>query len=55
MRLCQRGRSGFALTHEGQDVYDYMLQLLAAVEEFRTRGNGVHASLTGELNIGIGR
>ncbi|MFC0268635.1 LysR family transcriptional regulator [Kushneria aurantia] len=53
MRLCQRGRSGFALTREGQQVYDYSLRLLAAVEEFRTRVNGVHESLTGELNIGI--
>lgn len=53
MRLCQRGRSGFQLTSEGQAVFEATMQLLAAVEDFRTRVNGLHASLTGELNIGI--
>ncbi len=53
LRLCQRGRSGFAMTDEGTEVYEATLQLLAAVEGFRTRVNGLHAWLKGELNIGI--
>ncbi|WP_192035566.1 LysR family transcriptional regulator [Halomonas sp. YLGW01] len=53
LRLCQRGRSGFALTDEGAEVYAATLQLLAATEGFRTRVNGLHAWLKGELNIGI--
>jgi DNA-binding transcriptional LysR family regulator len=53
LRLCQRGRSGFALTDDGAEVYQATLQLLAAVEGFRTRVNGLHAWLKGELNIGI--
>lgn len=53
MRLCQRGRSGFALTDEGKEVYESSLQLLAAVEGFRTRVNSLHEWLKGELNIGI--
>ncbi|WP_111412069.1 LysR family transcriptional regulator [Billgrantia lactosivorans] len=53
LRLCQRGRSGFSLTDEGAEVYQATLQLLAAVEGFRTRVNGLHAWLKGELNIGI--
>lgn len=53
LRLCQRGRSGFALTNEGTEVYESALQLLAAVEGFRTQVNGLHAQLKGELNIGI--
>ncbi|WP_136248707.1 LysR family transcriptional regulator [Halomonas borealis] len=53
LRLCQRGRSGFALTDEGAEVYEATLQLLAATEGFRTRVNGLHAWLKGELNIGI--
>jgi DNA-binding transcriptional LysR family regulator len=53
LRLCQRGRSGFSLTDEGAEVYEATLQLLAAVEGFRTRVNGLHAWLKGELNIGI--
>ncbi len=53
LRLCQRGRSGFSLTEEGSEVYEATLQLLAAIEGFRTRVNGLHAQLKGELNIGI--
>lgn len=53
MRLCQRGRSGFALTNEGHFVFDATLQLLAAVENFRSGVNSLHSTLTGELNIGI--
>ncbi len=52
-RLCQRGRSGFSLTDEGSQVYDYSLQLLASLEGFRTQVNALHAQLKGELNIGI--
>ncbi|MBB5374446.1 LysR family transcriptional regulator [Acidocella aromatica] len=51
--LCQRGRAGFRLTEEGQAVYEALLRLLAAVENFRTEINAVHAHLRGELNIGI--
>lgn len=53
LRLCQRGRSGFALTEEGRQVYAAGLTLLASLETFRTEVNGLHGSLRGELNIGI--
>lgn len=53
LRLCQRGRSGFSLTEEGREVYAYSLQLLSALENFRTQVNSLHAHLKGELNIGI--
>ena len=33
MKLCQRGRAGFALTDEGGEVYQAVLQLLASLEE----------------------
>src|SRR3990167_5503840 len=33
--LCRRGRAGFALTPEGQRVYEETLRLLASVEGFR--------------------
>jgi transcriptional regulator, LysR family len=52
-KLCQRGRSGFSLTSEGQQVYDYSLQLLSSIENFRTQVNALHSNLKGELNIGI--
>ena len=52
-RLCQRGRSGFSLTNEGSQVYEYTLQLLSSIEDFRTQINALHQHLQGELNIGI--
>ncbi|EGU60295.1 LysR family transcriptional regulator [Vibrio nigripulchritudo ATCC 27043] len=52
-KLCHRGRSGFSMTDEGQQVYQYVLQLLASLEEFKTQINTLHSSLVGELNIGI--
>ena len=52
-RLCQRGRSGFSLTEEGSKVYQYTLQLLSSIEDFRTQINGLHERLKGDLNIGI--
>jgi len=52
-RLCQRGRSGFSLTEEGQEIYNYTLQLLSSIEDFRTQVNTLHTQLKGELNIGI--
>jgi DNA-binding transcriptional LysR family regulator len=53
LRLCQRGRAGFSLTDEGKMVYQASQQLVASLENFRTQVNGIHAKLTGELNIGI--
>lgn len=52
-RLCERGRSGFALTAEGRIVYEATAQLLMAVEAFRSRINAFHAELVGELHIGL--
>lgn len=53
LRLCQRGRAGFALSDEGRSVYASTLQLLSSLEEFKTQVNSLHAHLKGELNIGI--
>nr|WP_324996777.1 LysR family transcriptional regulator [Salinisphaera sp.] len=53
LKLCQRGRSGFALTEEGREVYDASLRLLSSIETFRTEVNGFHRELHGDLNIGI--
>lgn len=53
LRLCQRGRAGFALTDEGREIYQSAQQLLGAVETFRSEVNGLHRNLRGELNIGL--
>ncbi|NHQ84011.1 LysR family transcriptional regulator [Chromobacterium vaccinii] len=53
IRLCQRGRAGFALTDEGREVLRASQTLLAALEDFRSEVNLLHRQLRGELNIGI--
>ena len=53
LRLCQRGRAGFALTDEGREVYQSSLQLFGALESFRNNVNGLHRELRGGLHIGL--
>ncbi len=52
-RLCQRGRTGFALTDAGRQVYEHTLGLLGSLDSFRRQVNAIHSSLKGELSIGI--
>ncbi|AGK50758.1 MULTISPECIES: LysR family transcriptional regulator [Burkholderia] len=51
--LCRRGRAGFTLTPEGQTVYEETLRLLASVEAFRSRVDGIHDRMGGELQIAV--
>ncbi|MES2939748.1 MAG: LysR family transcriptional regulator [Pseudomonadota bacterium] len=51
--LCRRGRGGFALTPEGQRVYQGALQLLGAMDAFRTGVGDLHAELVGTLGLGL--
>jgi LysR family transcriptional regulator, transcriptional activator for bauABCD operon len=53
IRLCQRGRAGFALTDEGREVLQYIEMLTASIEDFRSKINQMHNQLKGEFNIGI--
>src|SRR5690606_19318039 len=53
MRLCQRGRAGFALTDQGREVLRASEALMAAIEDFRSEINLMHKRLRGELNIGL--
>jgi DNA-binding transcriptional LysR family regulator len=53
LRLCRRGRAGFALTDEGRRVYDALARLFTSVENFRAEIHAIHARLKGELAIGL--
>ncbi|QDQ86457.1 LysR family transcriptional regulator [Alcaligenaceae bacterium SJ-26] len=53
MRLCQRGRAGFALTDQGREVLRASETVLAAIEGFRSEVNQLHQALRGDLNIGL--
>ncbi|WP_375057422.1 LysR family transcriptional regulator [Zobellella sp. DQSA1] len=51
LKLCRRGRSGFALTDDGMVIYESAKRLFARLEEFRYTVNELHEQLTGELKI----
>lgn len=51
--LCRRGRSGFALTPDGERVYAAAQQLLRAVDTFRTEILDAGRVLDGELHFAL--
>ncbi|MBS0492391.1 MAG: LysR family transcriptional regulator [Proteobacteria bacterium] len=53
MTLCRRGRAGFALTPEGQRVYDETLRLLTAMQGFRDSIDDIHARMGGQLAVAV--
>lgn len=53
LTLCKRGRGGFALTEEGQVIYQQTQQLLDALEGFRNTINNLSSQPSGRLRIGM--
>lgn len=53
LRLCRRGRSGFALTPEGERIYAETRQLLAATDAFRSSVDDLHQRLGGDIHVAI--
>ncbi len=53
MRLCERGRKGFKLTHHGKMVYQATLELLNALGNFQNKINSSHNRILGEIHIAI--
>ena len=53
LSLCRRGRAGFALTAEGQQIYLETLRLLSGVDAFRSRVDEIHQRMGGELHIAV--
>lgn len=53
LRLCTRGRGGFALTLEGARVHSEMLQLLAATDQFRASIDDIHERMAGDLHVAV--
>ncbi|MDF1484417.1 LysR family transcriptional regulator [Ramlibacter sp. H39-3-26] len=53
LTLCRRGRAGFALTAEGQRVYDETQRLLAAVDGFRSGIDDIHHRMGGQLEVAV--
>lgn len=53
LTLCRRGRAGFALTPDGQRVYDETLRLLASVDAFRSSIDDIHQRMGGQLDVAV--
>jgi DNA-binding transcriptional LysR family regulator len=53
LTLCRRGRGGFALTPEGEQIYNETLRLLAGAEAFRSSVDEIHRRMGGQLNIAV--
>lgn len=53
LTLCRRGRAGFALTPEGQRVYDETLRLLSSVDAFRSSIDDIHHRMGGQLDVAV--
>lgn len=53
LTLCRRGRAGFALTSEGDRIYQETLRLLSAIDGFRSEVDDIHQRMGGELAIAV--
>ncbi len=53
LNLCRRGRAGFALTAEGEQIYAQTLRLLAGADAFRSSVDEIHRRMGGQLNIAV--
>ena len=53
LTVCRRGRAGFALTPEGEQIYAETLRLLSSVDAFRSRVDEIHQRMGGELHIAV--
>ncbi|AHK46635.1 putative transcriptional regulator LysR (plasmid) [Ensifer adhaerens OV14] len=52
-RVCYRGRSGFALTTAGQQIYDACKDLFSAADRFQNTAASISGELKGVLRLGI--
>ena len=53
LKLCQRGRSGFSVTPEGDAVYHACEALMLAHENFISSVGSVKNEISGELRLGV--
>ncbi|NRR29338.1 LysR family transcriptional regulator [Oxalobacteraceae bacterium] len=53
LTLCSRGRAGFALTAEGERIYQETQRLLASADAFRASIDDIHQRMGGQLHIAV--
>ena len=53
LTLCRRGRAGFSLTPEGEQIYAETLRLLASTDAFRSSVDEIHRRMGGLLTVAV--
>jgi DNA-binding transcriptional LysR family regulator len=53
VKLCERGRSGFRLTEQGEAIYEATQRLLGAVEDFCVDADVLKRQVSGTLKFGV--
>lgn len=53
MRLCERGRAGFRLTADGEEVYKATIDMLTDIERYRARLTSIRSDMSGNIRIGL--
>lgn len=53
VKLCHRGRRGFALTSHGREIHAASLKLFAGVTDFRDRVGRIISSIEGEFTVAL--
>ncbi|MBA5635764.1 LysR family transcriptional regulator [Duganella sp. LX20W] len=53
LTLCSRGRAGFALTAEGERIYEETQRLLASADAFRASVDDIHRRMGGQLHVAV--
>lgn len=53
LTLCRRGRAGFSLTAEGEQIDAQTRQLLSATDAFRSGVDEIHQRMGGQLQIAV--
>ncbi|KRE17344.1 hypothetical protein ASE66_31135 [Bosea sp. Root483D1] len=52
-RLCHRGRAGFSLTRDGQQIYEGCVELFSAADRIQNIAASISGSMKGVLRIGM--
>ncbi|MAX56766.1 MAG: LysR family transcriptional regulator [Alcanivoracaceae bacterium] len=53
LRLCERGRSGFAITPDGEQVYRHILELKKALRTFSEETERLKGHLSGQVRLAM--
>jgi DNA-binding transcriptional LysR family regulator len=53
VKLCHRGRRGFALTSYGKEIHSASLKLFAGVSDFRDRVGRIISNIEGEFTVAL--